>query len=111
MLPANAQEAWTHPSKEFLFVAWNNGASYSGVRGEGPAGNMRGVSGYPIDRTTGALILQGESAALSSLPIYIRDRRGWHAFDQRAQRSQRLGCSVHFAGGNRGRGGSADCRA
>jgi 6-phosphogluconolactonase len=72
MLPANVQEAWKHPSKEFLYVAWSNGgASYSGGSGAGPAGNQHGVSAYRIDRTTGALTPYGKPALLPSRPIHV----------------------------------------
>jgi 6-phosphogluconolactonase (cycloisomerase 2 family) len=80
ILPANVQEAWKHPSKAFLYVAWSNGgASYSGGSGVGPAGNRHGVSAYRIDRTTGALTLYGEPALLPSRPIYVTtDMDGSH---------------------------------
>ena len=80
MLPANVQEAWKHPSKDFLYVAWSDGgASYSGGSGAGPAGNQHGVSAYRIDRTTGALTPHGIPALLPSRPIYITtDLDGTH---------------------------------
>jgi len=71
-LPANVQEAWTHPSKKFLYVAWSNGgASYVTPGGAAPAGNVHGVSAYRIDPASGALTLHGQPAALPSRPIYI----------------------------------------
>ena len=79
-LPANVQEAWKHPSKDFLYVAWSDGgASYSGGSGAGPAGNRHGVTAYRIDPTTGALIPYGKPALLPSRPIYITtDLDGTH---------------------------------
>src|SRR5215831_6748820 len=72
ILPANVQEAWKHPSKELLYVAWSNGGpSYSGGSGAGAAGNQHGVSAYRIDRTTGALALYGKPVLLPSRPIYV----------------------------------------
>ncbi len=72
MLPANVQEAWTHPSKKFLYVAWSNGgASYVTSGGVAPAGNLHGVSAYRIDPATGALTPHGQPAALPSRPIYV----------------------------------------
>ena len=71
-LPANVQEAWTHPSKKFLYVAWSNGgASYGTARGAAPAGDLHGVSAYRIDPVSGTLTLHGKPAALPSRPIYI----------------------------------------
>ncbi len=71
-LPANVQEAWTHPSKKFLYIAWSNGgASYVTSGGGAPAGNLHGVSAYRIDPVSGALSLHGKPAALPFRPIYI----------------------------------------
>jgi 6-phosphogluconolactonase len=71
-LPANVQEAWTHPSKKFLYIAWSNGgASYVTSGGAPPSGDMHGVSAYRIDPVSGALTPHGKLAALPSRPIYI----------------------------------------
>jgi 6-phosphogluconolactonase len=71
-LPGNVQEAWTHPSKKFLYIAWSNGgASYATAGGAAPRGDRHGVSAYRIDASSGALSLHGEPAALPSRPIYI----------------------------------------
>jgi 6-phosphogluconolactonase (cycloisomerase 2 family) len=71
-LPANVQEAWTHPSKKFLYVAWSNGgASYVTGGGAVPGGDQHGVSAYRIDPVSGSLTLHGKPAALPSRPIYI----------------------------------------
>jgi 6-phosphogluconolactonase (cycloisomerase 2 family) len=70
--PANVQEAWKHPSKDFLYVAWSNGgSSYTGGGGTGPVGDKHGVSAYRIDRATGALTAHGEPGVLPSRPVYI----------------------------------------
>src|SRR5580658_11069954 len=40
MLPANVQEAWVHPSRKYLYVAWSNGgASYPASGGVTPKGD------------------------------------------------------------------------
>lgn len=71
-LPANVQEAWPHPSKKFLYVAWSDGgASYPAASGEAPSGSQHGVSAYRIDPMTGALTLHGKPRPLPSRPIYI----------------------------------------
>jgi 6-phosphogluconolactonase (cycloisomerase 2 family) len=75
-VPENVQEAWTSPSKKFLYVAWSNGGPPEGARG---ANNHHGVSAFRIDPATGALTLQGRPAALPSRPIYITtDMDGAH---------------------------------
>jgi 6-phosphogluconolactonase (cycloisomerase 2 family) len=79
-LPANVQEAWTHPSKRFLYVAWSNGgASYATAGGVAPPGDQHGVSAYRIDPNSGALTPHGKPAALPSRPIYITTADGTHA--------------------------------
>jgi len=72
VLPANVQEAWTSPSKKFLYVAWSNGgASYQGAAGgAGATGDRHGISVYSIDAVSGNLTLHGQPASLPSRPIY-----------------------------------------
>ena len=71
-LPANIQEAWPNPSKNYLYVAWSNGgASYTPSGANAPAGDRHGVSAYRIDALTGTLTPYGEPQALPSRPIYI----------------------------------------
>ena len=79
-LPANVQEAWTHPSKKFLYVAWSNGgASYVTGGGAAPSGDRHGVSAFRIDPASGSLTLHGKPGALPSRPIYITtDTDGTH---------------------------------
>ena len=71
MLPANVQEAWQHPSKKFLYVAWSNGgAANQSASGVAPAGDQHGLSAFRIDPKSGALLPHGKPAALPSRPIY-----------------------------------------
>jgi 6-phosphogluconolactonase len=80
-VPANVQEAWTSPSKKFLYVAWSNGgASYLPADGgAGPTGNRHGISAYRIDAASGILTPHGQPASLPSRPIYITtDMDGAH---------------------------------
>ena len=93
-LPGNVQEAWPHPSKKFLYVAWSNGgASYATAGGTAPRGDRHGVSAYTIDPESGALTRHGEPAALPSRPIYITtDLDGTHVITAHNDPS---GLSVH----------------
>jgi 6-phosphogluconolactonase (cycloisomerase 2 family) len=59
-VPGVIQEAWPHPSKKFLYVAWSN-----------PSENRYGVSAYRVNPATGALTVHGQPAVLPSRPIYI----------------------------------------
>ena len=72
-LPANVQEAWPHPSKQYLYVAWSNGGpSYAGpFSGAASGGNKHGVSTFEIDKASGALHPRGQPASLPSRPIHI----------------------------------------
>ncbi|PWU06788.1 MAG: 3-carboxymuconate cyclase [Terriglobia bacterium] len=93
-LPANIQEAWTHPSKKFLYVAWSNGgASYSARGGATPAGDSHGISAYRVDPVSGTLTPHGKPAALPSRPIYITtDIDGTHVVTAHNEPS---GLTVH----------------
>ena len=80
-LPANVQEAWPHPSREFLYVAWSNGGPSQGAPGNGPGsgGTEHGVSAFRIDHLSGALAPHGQPAMLLSRPIHITtDISGTH---------------------------------
>jgi 6-phosphogluconolactonase len=71
-LPANIQEAWSHPSRQFLYVAWSNGgASYSTAGGAAPSGDSHGISAHRVDPVSGTLTPVGKPAALPSRPIYV----------------------------------------
>ena len=51
MLPANVQEAWRHPSKPILYMAWSDRGPGAGS----PAGNHHGLTAFTIDGVSGAL--------------------------------------------------------
>jgi 6-phosphogluconolactonase len=72
-LPANVQEAWPHPSKQYLYVAWSNGGPSSAAPGSGaaPSGSQHGVSTFQIDKASGALHPHGQPASLRSRPIHM----------------------------------------
>jgi 6-phosphogluconolactonase (cycloisomerase 2 family) len=93
-LPANVQEAWQHPSRKFLYVAWSNGgASYASGLGAGPAGSQHGVTSFRIDPATGSLVPMGKSAPLPSRPIFITtDIDGTHVLTAHNEPS---GLTVH----------------
>ncbi len=72
-LPGYVQEAWAHPSKPVLYVAWSNGGALYG-RSPGEASRSAtasGITAFRIDTATGALQTHGESAVLRARPIYI----------------------------------------
>ena len=80
-LPANVQEAWPHPSREFLYVAWSNGGPGQGAPGNGPgsSGTDHGVSAFRIDPASGALRPHGQPAMVPSRPIHVTtDISGTH---------------------------------
>lgn len=72
-LPANVQEAWPHPSRRFLYVAWSNGGASNVAPGNSavPSGDHHGVTTFRIDPASGALQLHGNPVALPSRPIYV----------------------------------------
>jgi 6-phosphogluconolactonase (cycloisomerase 2 family) len=72
-LPGYVQEAWAHPSKPVLYVAWSNGGALYAPPQNGTARppTASGITAFRIDATTGALQTHGESAALRARPIYI----------------------------------------
>lgn len=79
MLPANVQEAWQHPSRRFLYVAWSNGGASYSSGGVTPAGDRHGITAFRIDSATGALTPLGSPASLPSRPIFITtDLDGTH---------------------------------
>ena len=71
-LPTNVQEAWPHPSNQFLYVAWSNGGPSYGAPGSGAgsSGNQHGVSAFEIDRASGALRPHGPPVSLPARPIH-----------------------------------------
>jgi 6-phosphogluconolactonase len=93
-LPANVQEAWQHPSKKFLYVAWSNGgagnSSYGAVV---PTGDQHGITVFHIDPASGALLPHGKPAPLPSRPVFITtDIDGTHVI---AAYNDPSGLTVH----------------
>jgi 6-phosphogluconolactonase len=71
-LPANVQEAWPHPSKRYLYVAWSNGGPSNLPSGSpAPSGSQHGLSAFRIDPASGALLPHGQPASLPSRPIHV----------------------------------------
>ncbi len=71
-LPANIQEAWAHPSRKYLYVAWSNGGASYTPDGRGtPKGDMHGMSVFRIDPVSGALLPDGKPVSFSSRPIFV----------------------------------------
>jgi len=62
-LPANVQEAWPHPSRKFLYVAWSS-------NGGGPGGR-HGVTAFARDAKSGALSQHGSPIALVSRAVFL----------------------------------------
>jgi 6-phosphogluconolactonase len=91
-LPGYVQEAWRHPSKPVLYVAWSTGGpSYAGA--PGASGSRHGITAFTIDLKTGALEPLGAPASLRSRPIYITcDGAGTHIV---AAYNDPSGISVH----------------
>lgn len=81
ILPANVQEAWPHPSKRYLYVAWSNGGpSNFAPFSLKPSGDQHGLSAFRIDPASGALLPHGQPAYLPARPIYVTtDIPGTHA--------------------------------
>ncbi len=79
-LPANVQEAWPHPSRRYLYVAWSNGGPSNLPPGSlASSGNQHGLSAYRIDPASGALLPHGQPASLPSRPIHVTtDISGTH---------------------------------
>src|SRR6202790_3223950 len=71
-LPAAVQEAWTHPSRRFIYITWSSG-------GPGAKGNEHGVTAFRIDPATGILQPHGQPIRLASRSIYLTgDATGSH---------------------------------
>lgn len=93
LLPANVQEAWQHPSRKYLYVAWSNGGASYASAGVAPKGNQHGISAFRIDPNSGGLIPLGQPTALPSRPIFITtDRDGTHVL---AAYNDPSGLTVH----------------
>jgi len=71
-LPGYVQEAWAHPSKRVLYVAWSNGgALYPSQGGAARAATESGITAFRIDAASGELQALGQPTALRGRPIYI----------------------------------------
>ena len=74
-LPAAVQEAWTHPSRRYIYITWSSG-------GPGATGNQHaqhGVTALRVDPTTGLLQAHGQPIPLASRSIYMAgDTTGSH---------------------------------
>jgi 6-phosphogluconolactonase (cycloisomerase 2 family) len=70
-LPANVQEAWQHPSRKYLYVAWSNGGASNVSGGVTPKGDQHGLTAFRIDSVSGALTPLGRPASLPSRPIFV----------------------------------------
>jgi 6-phosphogluconolactonase len=80
-LPGNVQEAWPHPSMQYLYVAWSNGGpSYTTLLADPvPKGDRHAVSAFRVDSSSGALQPLGEPEPLPSRPIHVTvDISGTH---------------------------------
>lgn len=62
-LPQNVQEAWPHPSRRFLYVAWSNN-----VRG---AAGRHGVTAFRIDPRNGVLQQHGEPITVAARSVFL----------------------------------------
>jgi len=73
ILPENVQEAWPHPSRRLLYVAWSDG-------GRAPTAR-HGVSTFRVDAASGALVLATRPTPLFSRPIHLTvDHDGQYLF-------------------------------
>ena len=80
-LPASVQEAWPHPSKALLYVAWSTTGppSSPAPRAAAQTGERHGVSAFSIDPRSGALHPHGEPASVPWRPIHMTvDQDGSH---------------------------------
>jgi 6-phosphogluconolactonase (cycloisomerase 2 family) len=70
-LPQNVQEAWPHPSRRYLYVAWSNNV--------GGAAGRHGVTAFRIDPKTGVLQPHGQPIAVAARSIFLTvDAPGKH---------------------------------
>jgi len=89
MLPANVQEAWRHPSKPVLYVAWSDRGPGAGS----PAGSHHGLTAFAIDGVSGALRPLGPAVTLRSRTIHLTvDPPGEHVL---VAYNEPPGISVH----------------
>ena len=89
MLPANVQEAWRHPSKPILYMAWSDRGPGAGS----PAGNHHGLTAFTLDGVSGALRPHGPAVTLRSRTIHLTvDPPGEHVL---VAYNEPPGISVH----------------
>jgi 6-phosphogluconolactonase (cycloisomerase 2 family) len=62
-LPQNVQEAWPHPSRRYLYVAWSNNV--------GSAAGRHGVTAFRIDPATGVLQQHGQPISVAARSVFI----------------------------------------
>ena len=62
-LPQNVQEAWPHPSRRYLYVAWSNNL-------RGTAG-QHGVTAFRIDPASGALQQHGQPISVAARSVFM----------------------------------------
>jgi 6-phosphogluconolactonase (cycloisomerase 2 family) len=89
-LPENVQEAWPHPSRRYLYVAWSNNVG-------GTAGR-HGVTAFRIDSVTGALQPHGQPVSVAARSVFITvDIPGNHLV---VASNDPSGATVHRIGGD-----------
>lgn len=70
-VPENVQEAWPHPSRKFLYVAWSN--NRKGAEGR------HGVTAFRIDPATGVLRPHGQPISVAARSVFLTvDGAGKH---------------------------------
>ncbi|MBM3736249.1 MAG: hypothetical protein FJW39_10730 [Acidobacteria bacterium] len=62
-LPDNVQEAWPHPSRRYLYVAWSNNAA-------GSTGH-HGVTAFQVDPVSGVLRQHGEPVTVPARSVFL----------------------------------------
>ncbi|HZO56609.1 MAG TPA: beta-propeller fold lactonase family protein [Bryobacteraceae bacterium] len=62
-VPQNVQEAWPHPSRQYLYVTWSNNIA-------GTAGH-HGITAFRIDPKTGALQPHGRPILLAARSVFL----------------------------------------
>lgn len=61
-LPQNVQEAWPHPTRRYLYVAWSNNV--------GGAAGRHGVTAFRIDTATGELQPHGQPISVAARSVF-----------------------------------------
>jgi 6-phosphogluconolactonase (cycloisomerase 2 family) len=70
-VPENVQEAWPHPSRKFLYVAWSN--NRKGAEGR------HGVTAFRIDPGNGVLRQHGQPTTVAARSVFLTaDGKGKH---------------------------------